>query len=181
MSKKADRVYGLAPLGKPKSLLLRSTSADPAVYTLPGGLVRDGETEEEAMIRLMSEQTGYDEIIVIRSIGPRHRFADGTDATAYEIEILGGQPWPDEVWVNRLSFPTLRLDSESAVQQMIADGLSVMEPWTSCEHKVPEEFLPIEGIFTDPGVDHLLVEEVSDERREWPRLTPDILRGTTAK
>lgn len=169
----ARRVYALFLFGKDRRLVLTKTPE--GSWTLPSNSINDGEDEVEALMYGLCE-LGYDDASVARSIGPRHRFRDGSEATAYEVEVRTPVPFPDDMRpVTKEEAAALILVDEPAIRRMIWDGFSVMEPYQVCPKQV--EGTIEEGIYCDPGIDHLLVEEVDAERREWPRLDPSSPTG----
>jgi 8-oxo-dGTP pyrophosphatase MutT (NUDIX family) len=176
---KPKRVYALILLGKLQTMTL-TRQRDGGLLTLPGGFLLDGEDEETGLRRLVREQVGY-VVQLIRSIGPRHTFSDGTDATAFEVEVIGGQAImtafaTDHFTLTKEQAKFMPFVSELAIRRMISDGYSVMEPWQVVASPVPAEMLPIEeGIYCDPGEERFLVEDYLTEdqaakRRQWLRL-----------
>ena len=83
-------------------LLALWNQADPPVWTLPGGGAEPGETPEEAAVREVREETGYD-VELLRLLG-RDRFTVAADRRVdggarpldsirlvFEAQIVGGE------------------------------------------------------------------------------------------
>ncbi len=175
----ATYVYALILFGKDHLLVLQQTVQG---WSLPCTRVFPGEDERQALTRCLKE-FGYDEVEVIRSIGPRHYFKSGVDASAFEVEVFNAVSLPDEFrLMGKEQAASVQLIDEPAIQRMIWDGFSILQPWTNVPSPVPFEFLPIEdGIYCDPGMTHLLVEDYPEggiaKRRQWPRLDPTSPTG----
>ncbi len=82
--------------------LLLHRRTDNGRWALPGGAIEIGETADQAVVREVQEETGY-QVEVIRLVGvysdPRHttiRYPDGNInayvAIAFECRITGGAP-----------------------------------------------------------------------------------------
>jgi len=71
-----------------KTLLL-SERADGKGWNLPGGGVKEGETDQAALVREVKEKTGLD-VEVLHQVGPNHIFNDDT-AVAYACKVFGGE------------------------------------------------------------------------------------------
>lgn len=86
--KKTRGVFALIQVPATKCVLL-SERADGKGWNLPGGGREEGETDEQALVREVREETGL-EISVGTRVGPEHVFKDDT-AVAYLCEIIGGE------------------------------------------------------------------------------------------
>lgn len=158
--------------------ILLSERQDGRGWNLPSGRVEDGEQDRDALKREVREETGL-EVEVIEQVGPPHVFNDDT-AVAYVCTVVGGQLVPtreakDHWYVDKEEIKRLPLvgpvERLGRTGRMAWDGLSILEEPTVGPNEVPDDMLPIEGIFvSDDGC--LLVDETSEGRKTWPRLDP---------
>jgi 8-oxo-dGTP pyrophosphatase MutT (NUDIX family) len=158
--------------------LLLSERQDGKGWNLPGGRVEEGESDFDALIREVREETGLD-IEPLEQVGPLHVFNEDT-AVAYVCTVTGGQLIPTKEakqhrYVDKEEIKTLTLVGPvgrlGRTGRMAWDGLSIMEEPTVGPNEVPEDMLPIEGLFaSDDGC--LLVDETNEGRKTWPRLDP---------
>lgn len=167
---KAQRVYGLLLVTRNKVLyFLREPDGS---LTLPDGPVAEGEEEQDAVRRHVRVQTGY----VVRwpeQVGGLHVVA-GVPAKAYDCPITDGPAAaPGDFLTMAEALPLLR---DPVMRRMALDAYSIAEEPALMPNELPEEFLPVEGIFlSDDGL--RLVKEAEDGRREWRRLDPDSPTG----
>lgn len=163
--------------------ILLSERQDDKGWNLAGGRVEEGESDFDALIREVREETGLD-IEPLEQVGPPHVFNEDT-AVAYVCKIIGGHMIPtneakqhryvdkDEIMTLTLVGPVGRL---GRMGRMAWDGLSILEEPTVSPNEVPEDMLPIEGVFaSDDGC--LLVDETNESRKTWPRLDPYTSSG----
>lgn len=178
-SLRPDRVYALALYGRDKRLILGYF--DTPFLTIPGGSLRPEEEPEQGLRRIVYETLCCD-CQVVGSIGPRHVF-DGTgdDAMAYEVVLSEDEFVASSgvVGITKEQALGTMVDPNPVINRMIWDGFSVMEVPVTGENQVDSDYLPIEGIYVDPEPhrQHVLVEEIDGERREWARLDPTSPTG----
>ncbi|TSC79941.1 MAG: NUDIX hydrolase [Candidatus Peregrinibacteria bacterium Gr01-1014_25] len=186
-------VFALIMNGEAKTVLI-SERADGKGWELPGGGVKPGENDHDALKREVLEEIGL-EVDVIEQIGPPHVFKDDT-AVAYACKIVGGVLGPskemarhawctkDEAHAGRVSVAagadkgtTLEIvflgprDRLGRMRRMLWDGFSIMEEPVIGQPELPEELRPVEGVFVTDDKCHL-ADEKSDKRLVWPRLDP---------
>lgn len=59
------------------------------LWNIPAGKVEVGETLEQAAIREVKEETGYD-VRIVRKLVLQHEDGEGSVKHSYEVEIIGG-------------------------------------------------------------------------------------------
>lgn len=111
----------------PTTLLL-SEYRDREHWNLPGGGVRDGESDQEALYREVLDETGL-HTRVLHQIGPPHT-AKNDVAALYQCEITGGTLIPTEesrqhLFADFCSMQKLPIIS-NRMGRMIVDGYSVL-------------------------------------------------------
>ena len=173
---KADFVYAVF-VDAPRKFILLFESRQHGGWTIPGGVVRPSESEEDAAQRYAEEVVLTDsEVFVLGPLGPAQILPDGKVAKAF-LCILNGEPgirdecdtYAQCALVNRDDVLTsIRMD-HAITERMIWDALSVSEEVRTLPKQVGFE---VEGHFCDPGKEHILVRETENERFEWPRLNP---------
>lgn len=81
----------------------------PLLWEFPGGRVRDGEADREALARSVRHRIGVDVTVRDRVLEVRHEYPDYTVVLAvYRCEIEGGEPFAQAVnaiaWVSPEGF-----------------------------------------------------------------------------
>lgn len=98
-----------AVFSKNREEVLLVQRRDVPVWTLPGGGIEDHETKEEALLRELKEETGY-EVKIVRKVGlyhPLNRLSRTTHL--YEAKIVGGTPERGEETKDLSFFPVSKL------------------------------------------------------------------------
>jgi 8-oxo-dGTP pyrophosphatase MutT (NUDIX family) len=75
---------------KPKKKILLVKRRDVQIWVIPGGGIEDGETPEEAAVREVKEENGY-EIEIVRKIAEYSWKGNGRKSYLYEGRVIGGK------------------------------------------------------------------------------------------
>ena len=175
------------------NFVLLSERADGKGWKLPGGAVEEGESDFDALVREVREETCL-EVEVLEQVGSPLVFKDDT-AVAYACTIVGGRLEPTDEAIRHhyctaddLRAGRIRVGMSEGLGQwiplklvgpegrlgrmgrMVWDALSILEDPQMVPNKVPNEWL-IEGVFvTEDGC--FLWEETPEVQKKWPRLDP---------
>ncbi len=167
-------VYGLLLIPKDRKLAVCHEGG--RQYRLPGGQVEEGESEKDALSRLVEAQAGI-VVTVVETIGPLYG-GGGLMTQAYDCNVEGGgdvlmRDRPMEVcFVTLKEFLALSVQ-DSVQRRMILDGFSIMDP---PEIVGESPFGTVEGVYlSDDGTK--LVEDRDDERLIYRRIDPDSPTG----
>lgn len=173
---KANMVFAVILNRRKKMQLLFERRSD-GIWTLLGGEVRSNEQERDALLRHLYVEWLPNEVDVLWQLGGQHQCKDGRVAKVFVCTIDDPSGTPDGemegtfaqcAFVNRDEV-TMDLCTECPTEDMIYDAFAIMEEPRRLPRQLP---FTVEGIFTDPGRTHILVEETDDERLEWTRIDP---------
>ncbi len=172
---KAEYVFLLALNVRTKSVLLFE-SKHRKFWTLPSGPVSPDEEEQDAIGRFLFNENQWQPgfgIMLDEQLGPLHILPNGMTAKAFYCSVnQSGRAvgiFSSCAFHNKESLKTLRVESDP-IARMILDGLSILERPMVLPCQTEDG---VTGIYCDPGKLHLLVEETSSRRHEWPRLMLD--------
>lgn len=176
-------VFAIITIPEKGRRILINERADGKGCDLPGGGVKEGETDAEALRREVLEETGY-EVHVARQVGGLHIAKDNV-AVAYACVVTGGtliptKEAPQHHWVTEDEILGLDIvgptDRMGRMKRMIYDGLSLLREPECLRQDIPEEFFPIAEVrVSQDGL--YLVQDDADERRQYRRLDPHSLSG----
>lgn len=157
--------------------ILLSERTDGKGWNLPGGRVESGESDAQALVREVREETGL-VVEVEEQVGPPHVFGEDA-AVAYICKVVGGYllvttnegkcnlfSGIDDVRKLRLVGPEDRLGRTG---RMTYDGLSILETPIGYDQSFdPASFSRID---CPEGETHIL-QEIEGLGRRWRRIDP---------
>jgi ADP-ribose pyrophosphatase YjhB (NUDIX family) len=151
-----------------RKTVLLSQRADGKGWNLPGGRVEPGETDYEALVREVREETGLI-VEIIEQVGEPHVFGEDT-ALAFTCKVVGGRlietaeavrhyfATKEDVAAGRIRvgmnegvgmWVALKLVGPEGrlgrMGRMVYDGFSIMEEPVIVPNDAPADYLPITG------------------------------------